>query len=359
MIIKNIKYIKYRLPLRQPILTSKFKLNERSGLIIRLEDSNGNIGYGEASPLDGFSNETLDEAENEIKSFINQNVDFNVEFDPTTKTYKSANTDIKSPSFSLAFEQALFSLMLVSGYSSLESFGLEAIHEIKFNGLVDITGESNTLERIEGLLKQGFDTIKLKIGRENFHDDLNLLKSIDARFGNGVNLRLDVNGKWSKEEAVENLNGLDGFNIEYVEQPCKKLEDLISLLNHSPVKIAVDESIKNINQLNDLVNTSAFTNIVVKPMQLGNFFELIRIIERSKDSGKNIILSSTFETNLGKLVLLFLSQFGDHKVCHGFATDGIFEKNILDSPFVFKSAKITFSKKMLTGKLNLELLFNE
>lgn len=359
MIIKHIKYIKYKLPLVNPITTSKLDLCERTGFIIRLEDSEGNIGYGEAAPLDGFSYETLDEAENEIKSFITNFHNFNVDFDYSRLEYNLESHNIKSPSFLLAFEQALFPLLITSGNLSLKILGIESIHGIKFNGLVDTTDERNTLKRIENLLKKGFNTIKLKIGRAKFIDDLKIIKFVDARFGNACKLRLDVNGKWSKEEAIENLKNLYGFNIEYVEQPCEQLNDLMFLIEHSPVQIAVDESIKSIYQLNKIVDEGAFENIVVKPMQLGQFFELIKIINRAKKSGINIILSSTFETNLGKLVLLFLSQYTDPEICHGFATDGIFKKNILNSPFVFNSAKMTFTKKMLIEKQNLEYLFNE
>jgi len=359
MIIKDLKYIKYKLPLLNPITTSKLSLVERTGFILRLEDSKGNISYGEAAPLDGFSSETLDEAENEIKNFCKEFHDFNVHFDPSGLEYKLENYDIKSPSFSLAFDQALLWLMFNSKNLSLKTLGIESIHEIKFNGFVDITSERNTLDKIERLLKKGFDTIKLKIGRAKFSDDLRIIKVINARLGDACKLRLDVNGKWSKDEAAENLGHLNEFNIEYVEQPCRKLSDLIFLKNNSPVQIAVDESIENIDQLNKIIDEGTFENIVVKPMRFGQFFELIKIINRAEKLGKNIILSSAFESNLGKLVLSFLSQYTKHEIRHGFATDDIFKNNILNSPFIFNSAKMIFTNKMLTPKLNLEFLFNE
>lgn len=359
MIIKSIKYFKYYIPLKQPIITSTLTINERSGFIIRVEDSDGNVNYGEAAPLEGFSNETLQSVELELKNISNDSKGFAVIFDPVTLDYKFENLSLQSPSLLLAFEQALLFLMLGSRNLSLENFGVKSFSEISFNGFISIDSEYKTLIQVEKLILNGFDTIKLKIGRKDFLDDFKIIKSINDQFGSKLKLRLDANGKWNKSEAISNLNLLKNINIEYVEQPCAKLNDLSSIVKISPVEIAVDESIKNIEQLQKLVDEKIFKYIVIKPMLLGNLFGLIKIISRATKSGQNIILSSIFETSFGKMVLLFLSQFTDSKIRHGFATDGIFVNNFIETPLIFDRAKMSITKNLFTNKLSLEYLFNE
>ena len=52
----------YRLPLRQPLRTAHGLWAEREGLIVRVEDESGRVGFGEIAPIEWFGTETLAEA---------------------------------------------------------------------------------------------------------------------------------------------------------------------------------------------------------------------------------------------------------------------------------------------------------
>src|SRR5258708_4847581 len=53
----------YRLPLRAPLRTAHGAWTEREGILVRLEDETGRVGYGEVAPLPWFGTETLVEAQ--------------------------------------------------------------------------------------------------------------------------------------------------------------------------------------------------------------------------------------------------------------------------------------------------------
>lgn len=97
----------------------------------------------------------------------------------------------------------------------------------------------------------GVTTFKVKCGSQNFRDDVNRVDEIRYVLDHlGITqwaLRIDVNGKWSVDDAIERIKELDDVaagHIEYVEQPVLSLADCATLRNKLIVKIAVDEGIR-------------------------------------------------------------------------------------------------------------------
>ena len=57
------QFRRYRLPFRTPVRTAHGPWGERVGLLVRLTDATGRVGYGEAAPIPWFGTETVDEVE--------------------------------------------------------------------------------------------------------------------------------------------------------------------------------------------------------------------------------------------------------------------------------------------------------
>src|SRR4051812_4700468 len=56
------QFRRYRLPLRAPVRTAHGVWMERDGVLVRLENEAGAVGYGEAAVIPWFGTETADEA---------------------------------------------------------------------------------------------------------------------------------------------------------------------------------------------------------------------------------------------------------------------------------------------------------
>ena len=62
-------------------------------------------------------------------------------------------------------------------------------------------------QQISDKLEAGFSTIKMKIGAIDFETELSLLKSIRKDFSSKeIELRVDANGAFKPNEALEKLN---------------------------------------------------------------------------------------------------------------------------------------------------------
>src|SRR3954469_24187568 len=56
-------YRRYTLPFRAPVRTAHGMWSAREGLLLRLENDAGIVGYGEIAPISWFGTESVDEAE--------------------------------------------------------------------------------------------------------------------------------------------------------------------------------------------------------------------------------------------------------------------------------------------------------
>jgi len=70
MLLESATIYRFRLPLRQPLRLKGHRLETRQGLILQLNARNGQLGFGECSPLPGFSHESLDDALGQLQGAI-------------------------------------------------------------------------------------------------------------------------------------------------------------------------------------------------------------------------------------------------------------------------------------------------
>ncbi len=60
MIIRKFESTPFEIKLKKPFINSNVTISNRQGLIIKIADELGNIGYGEISPLPGSSVESYE-----------------------------------------------------------------------------------------------------------------------------------------------------------------------------------------------------------------------------------------------------------------------------------------------------------
>ena len=89
-------------------------------------------------------------------------------------------------------------------------------------------------------VRAGYQCFKLKVGRA---DDEERVAAVREAIGSWPALRLDANGVWSVDEAVERIGALEPNDLELVEQPCATLPELAEVRERVSTPIAADESI--------------------------------------------------------------------------------------------------------------------
>jgi O-succinylbenzoate synthase len=139
----------------------------------------------------------------------------------------------------------------------------------------------------------GCTTAKVKVGEG---DDVARVAAVRDALGPEGRVRVDANGAWDVAEAQRRIKELDPFDLEYVEQPVAKLEDMAELRTRIDVPIAADESIRTASDPVRAARMGAADIVVLKVQPLGG---VRRCLEIAEAAGLACVVSSALETSIG------------------------------------------------------------
>jgi O-succinylbenzoate synthase len=109
-------------------------------------------------------------------------------------------------------------------------------------------------------------------------------------------VRVDANGGWDVDTAVRMIRLLDRFALEYVEQPCRTVEELAAVRRRVDVPVAADESIRRAEDPLRVARLAAADIAVLKVQPLGGVAACLRIAEQI---GLPVVVSSALESSVG------------------------------------------------------------
>ena len=149
----------------------------------------------------------------------------------------------------------------------------------------------------------GCRTAKVKVAEagQTLVDDLSRVEAVRSALGSGGLVRVDANGAWDVEQAETAIRQLTRFGLEYVEQPCRTVEELAELRirlarNGVDALIAADESIRRAEDPYRVAELEAADVAVLKVQPLGGVRACLEIAERI---GLPVVVSSALETSIG------------------------------------------------------------
>lgn len=332
------KYSKYNLLFNSPASTSRATMQEKETFFVKIWDSsNPNIfGIGECAIFRGLSAEDNIDYENTLNE-ICDNID---NIDPI---------EVKQSSIRFGLETALLDLKNGGKRIIYNTNWTNGFNHIPINGLIWMGNYSEMLNRIIEKVEAGFSCIKLKIGGIDFKKELKLLRFIRSNFSqDDLQLRLDANGAFTPENALEHLNQLAKYNIHSIEQPIKpkQWEKMAHICKNSPIPIALDEELIGINDINqkyDLLNTISPAYIILKPSLCGGFHGANEWISIAQNQNINWWATSALESNIGlNAIAQWISTF-NYSIPQGLGT-GMLYKNNIESPLQQIDDVLTYNK---------------
>ena len=90
----------------------------------------------------------------------------------------------------------------------------------------------------------GFEVFYLKVGLDDAQD-LAMVAAVREALGAAPRLRLDANGCWSLPQATRNLQALEEYDIDFIEQPVRDhpIGHLAELRSRSPITVCANEGL--------------------------------------------------------------------------------------------------------------------
>ncbi|KIA66456.1 o-succinylbenzoate synthase [Nocardia vulneris] len=154
----------------------------------------------------------------------------------------------------------------------------------------------------------GCGTAKVKIADhpDSLSEDLARVEAVRDALGPAGAIRVDANAVWEVETAVAHITRIDraAGGLEYVEQPCRTIEELAAVRARVDVRIAADESIRRAEDPLRVAVAGAADIAVLKCTPLGGVRRALRVAEAA---GLPCVISSALETSVGLAAQLALA----------------------------------------------------
>jgi o-succinylbenzoate synthase len=333
-------YHKYNLEFKRPSGTSRGVMTTKETWFILLEQEGG-TGIGECGILRGLSIDDRPDYENKLKwTCENINLGFEV----------LVSQLIEFPSIQFGLETAFKSLNSSDQFQLFPSAFTKGFDSIPINGLVWMGSPDFMRTQIKDKIKAGFDCIKLKIGAIDFQTEIEILKSIRKEFSvSDIELRVDANGAFSPEDALEKLKRLSEYQLHSIEQPIKpkQFEAMAQLCEITPLPIALDEELIGVFAFEEkrrLLQIIKPQYIILKPSLVGGFRGSQQWIDLAEGLNIKWWITSALESNIGLNAIAQWAFTLKNTMPQGLGTGSLFINNFW-SPLIVKKGTLHYDLK--------------
>ena len=293
------------IPFKQPFATSGGVVATRELLLLRIEDEDGNVGYGEAAPFEPYDGVAIEEVARALGD--------------------GEPDDGAPPQARAAWELALLDLEARRAGRAVGEPGAE---RIAVNRTLPAGPPAEVAERAVEGVKAGYSCLKMKVG---LPDDVERVAAVRAAIGPWPALRIDANGAWTVDEAVAALDNLAAFDLQLVEQPCATLRELAEVRQRCPVPVAADESVASAEDVVAAAELGACDIVNVKRAASGGWAGARAALRTARAHGLEPFLSSTLDGPWGIAAGLQLAASEGLSLACGLATLELFDAQLADA----------------------------
>lgn len=203
---------------------------------------------------------------------------------------------------------------------------------------VNVTVPAESAEAAHArVLASGCTTAKVKVAEsgQTSREDVGRVEAVRDALGGAGKVRVDANGAWTPDQALTMINQLRHCDLEYVEQPCRTVEELAALRRELArrgwsVRIAADESIRRSGDPERVVALDAADVAVIKVQPLGGVRACLDLVERL---GLPVVVSSALETSVGlRLGLALAAALPELPFACGLNTGPLLARDVVREP---------------------------
>jgi o-succinylbenzoate synthase len=331
-------YHKHILEFKRPSGTSRGVLKTKETWFVVLE-KNGKRGIGECGILRTLSVDDIPQYEEKLK-WTCANINLGL--------IRLLEELIAFPSIQFGLEQAFLSIEKSNSFELFPSQFTEGSGAIPINGLVWMGDKQFMKSQIKEKIEQGFSCIKMKIGAIDFDTELELLKFIRKEYSKSdIELRVDANGAFSPDNAMEKLHTLSTLDLHSIEQPIKagRLHEMATLCERTPLPIALDEELIGVFSVTDkekVIQTIQPQYIILKPSLIGGFKGSNEWMTIADTNNIKYWITSALESNVGLNAISQWTYTLKSKLPQGLGTGSLYTNNI-DCPLEVKNGALYYN----------------
>ena len=296
--IEAITIYKLKIPFHQAFHHATQSREESDAVIIRVKDSRGQTGYGEALPRPYVSGETTASMIVHLRERLAPQIfartwvagwaTFEL-LDARRPEWTQSHDDAVS-AWNAAFcavELALLDWSLKSLTTSLAAFLPPARNEVVYSGVISSDNPAEAATLAKRMTKFGLRQLKIKVGTAA---DADRVAAVRQAVGPQVALRADANGAWNAPQAVDELNRLKPYNLQLIEQPVPAgdLAGMKKVRAETGLPVMADESLVTIEQARQLIEAHACDYFNIRLSKCGGVTGSLAIAKLAEQAGIKI-----------------------------------------------------------------------
>jgi len=283
--MKQLEWESFALKLKYPFRISRSVIEERKTVFVRFGQ-----GVGEAS-FSVYYGETREQVigvfeKVDGKLFLNPS-----DFEKNRQIVEEIAGGVKSAQAGL--EVALLDHSARSlGRPLFAYLGLSKPAAIKTSMTIALASPEEMAARAKEASL--FSVLKLKVGVEGDIERVEAVRRVTSQA-----IRVDANGGWKVNEAVEKIKKLKELGVEFVEQPLAKddFEGYGQLAGKSALPIWVDESVITTEDLKKF--KGLVSGVVLKIQKMGGIKPALEVAYLARALGMGVMLGCMVESSVG------------------------------------------------------------
>ena len=308
--VKSIAVFPLAIPLRRKVIHAASERSVADPIVVAVELNSHVVGYGETLARPYVTGETAASVEESIQRvFVDHLVEMHPASFPLALEAIEALPGEDRAGMAIPAARAAVELALLDAYSrhfgrpisdapgwmGLNEFGPPgSIRTIRHSGVL-ATADVKSLKRLMRLFWwYGIRDFKLKVGNEG--DDQRLRWAwcyLGRAIAKGrATLRIDANGAWNLQQAVERLTAWGDVPLASVEQPLAKgaEDDLSKLKERVQTPLVYDESLTTRDDAERLVALQVADAFNIRVGKCGGFLPSLRLARLARRRGVTIQL---------------------------------------------------------------------
>lgn len=293
--IANTSFERVELPLEAEFTISRGTTKTIENVIVRIEDEYGRVGIGGAVPS-AYYEESVEDIESTMHNLLGLAKSVG---DPTRTVKISARMAAEAPAQGAARAAVSIALHDLVGQQAEEPLyrrlGLTPEQAPPTSYSIGIDSPAGMARTAQRAVQAGHQILKVKLGTD---DDRARIRAI-RKTAPGARIRVDANGDWTVEEAIEKSNWLANAGVEFVEQPvpADDIDGLGRVSKAGFLPVAADESCVTAGDVPAVADAADI--VVVKLLKCGGIRPALCQIETAKAHELDVMIGCMVQSNAG------------------------------------------------------------
>ena len=147
------------------------------------------------------------------------------------------------------------------------------------------------VDHVRRSVEKGFRGVKLKIGSEDFGEDLRRLEAVRKTVGDRVTVAVDANNRWDVQTALRCAPSLADFDVAWLEEPLYPFD----VHGHAELRAAINtpllhgESICDPLMFRDMLDAGAMDIAQPSNMKLGGVSRWLEVAALARIEGRRVV----------------------------------------------------------------------